>query len=754
MIRHFVFLLFFTSSLLSLAQTREVDSLKSLLKKDIQDTTRRAVLMALSEKAPDNEWPGYNELLMTLCKNKLNTLSKNDPNRKRYLIALAYGHNNLAYLTQNNGNYAEGIKNSLHALQLQKEADDKPGMANSSANLGALYQRSNELIKALEYHEMSLKLHQEINNPIGVISCYNHIGSIMKHQGNLAKAISYYEKSLRISTENKDEKGIATSLYNIALMYLADGDIEKASNYAFKSLEHLDEKKNKEGLGFTYNIIGGIFLERKDYNKALEYFEKSLALRILIGDKRSIGMSYKSIGGCYMRMGNSEKAMEYFNKSLTTNTEIGDEEGIASNLLSIGDIQAQKKQNKQAFDSYLKALKLSQETGYTNLIKDAAFKLHQITKSMGDYKNSLTYHQLFVEIKDKINSEDNKKALLQSEFRLEYEKKEQALKLEQEKKDAIVEQATLRKQSELEKQKAITYSFMAGSVLLIALVFLVFRNLRQSKIANRIISEQKQEVELQKTIIEEKQKEVMDSINYAKRIQYTLLAHNEFLNANIPNHFIYFNPKDIVSGDFYWATKKGNKFYLAVCDSTGHGVPGAFMSLLNIGFLTEAINEKGIEQPNAIFNFVRQRLIDNISKEGQKDGFDGILICIETTSNSVPKVSYAAANNKPVLIHNGELTELPNDRMPVGMGERKNDFNLYTIDVQLNDSLYLYTDGYADQFGGEKGKKFKYKTLNELIIANTSKPLADQCTTLRTTFENWKGNLEQVDDVCIIGIRF
>lgn len=274
-----------------------------------------------------------------------------------------------------------------------------------------------------------------------------------------------------------------------------------------------------------------------------------------------------------------------------------------------------------------------------------------------------------------------------------------------------------------------------------------------------IVEERTQEVVEQKNLIEEKQREIIDSINYAKRIQYTLLAHEDFLKENIPNHFVYFNPKDIVSGDYYWASKRGNKFYLAVCDSTGHGVPGAFMSLLNIGFLTEAINEKGLEAPNEVLEFVRQRLIDNISKEGQKDGFDGILLCIEqnvtlsVVEGLSAKITYAAANNAPILISNGEMMDLECDRMPVGKGERTNKFQLFTIDYKHGDTLYLYTDGYADQFGGPRGKKFMYKKLNQYLQEISSQPLAEQKEKLKGEFDSWKGDLEQVDDVCIIGVR-
>jgi serine phosphatase RsbU (regulator of sigma subunit) len=279
--------------------------------------------------------------------------------------------------------------------------------------------------------------------------------------------------------------------------------------------------------------------------------------------------------------------------------------------------------------------------------------------------------------------------------------------------------------------------------LVLLLALFIYRGLKQKQKANFVITGQKH-------LLEEKHKEITDSINYAKRIQYSLLAHADFLKANLLEHFVYFNPKDIVSGDFYYATKKHDKFYLAVCDSTGHGVPGAFMSLLNIGFLSEAINEKGIEKPNEVFNFVRQRLIDNISKEGQKDGFDGILICIDQKNG---QVTYSAANNAPILILNGDLVQLEYDRMPVGMGERKEDFKLYELSYSKGDTIYLHTDGYADQFGGARGKKFMYKKLNELILSNSSKPLKDQKDVLKDSFENWKGDLEQVDDVCMIGIK-
>ena len=260
-----------------------------------------------------------------------------------------------------------------------------------------------------------------------------------------------------------------------------------------------------------------------------------------------------------------------------------------------------------------------------------------------------------------------------------------------------------------------------------------------------------------RALVLEKNKEMTDSINYAKIIQNTLLAQKETLIQHLPEHFVLFAPKDIVSGDFYWATEQNDKFYLAVCDSTGHGVPGAFMSLLNMGFLSEAIKEKNISEPGEIFNYVRERLIHSISKAGQQDGMDGILLCIESPSplerDGRVGITYSAANNEPILISKNKILELPKDKMPVGKGEKIDSFKTHTVTANKGDTLYLYTDGYADQFGGPKGKKFKYKPLNELLISLSQVPMETQKEKLALVLEDWKGNLEQVDDILIVGIK-
>ncbi len=273
------------------------------------------------------------------------------------------------------------------------------------------------------------------------------------------------------------------------------------------------------------------------------------------------------------------------------------------------------------------------------------------------------------------------------------------------------------------------------------------------------VKERTEEVMKQKDLLEEKQKEIVDSIHYARRIQTTILPGNEYLAKNLPDFFVLFKPQSIVSGDFYWATRVvkkvedkvvGERFYLAVCDSTGHGVPGAFMSILNISFLNEAINEKQIEAPNEILDYVRKRLIKNLSHEGGQDGMDGTVICFDKMKNTI---TYASAHNAPIMVRDKNIIELKADKMPIGKGIKTEPFTLHEIDAKKSDTIYFYTDGFADQFGGPKGKKFKYKTLNTLLLENSELPLNQQAEMLLNAFTDWKGQLEQIDDVCVFAVR-
>ncbi len=576
-----------------------------------------------------------------------------------------------------------------------------------------------------------------------LLSAYNNEGFVMMNAGDYKKAMVFFNKIIKLHGKIGYEAVLSSVYNNIAGIEISEGNTEAAFKFFEKCLEVSVKVNDKYYMGKATANIAKAYEVRSEHKKAMEYSLKAEKIYTELGDKSGLSLVYNNLGRLHRLIGDKNLELDYYLKAYNINKEIGEKRGQSYNASNISIYYNQKNDIDQAYKYGLEGYKLALEVGYPQLIKDQAHWMYELDTKKKDWKSALDHYLEYATMKDSLNTIENSKAALEQQVQFEYDKQKA---IDQ---TAHVKELEVAGEKE-KKQRVISLSVAFGLLLVIIFSVIISNRLRLTNKQKQIIEKQKLEVDAKNEIIEEKQKEIIDSINYAKRIQYSLLAHAEFLKQNLPDHFTFFKPKDIVSGDFYWATKHNGKFYLAVCDSTGHGVPGAFMSLLNIGFLSEAINEKNIELPNEVFDYVRMKLTATISREGQKDGFDGILVCFDPNKNLI---TYAAANNVPVLIQDGEIKQQPNDRMPVGVGERKENFTLHTIDAKQGDILYLYTDGYADQFGGPKGKKFKYKQLNELLLAQHTKPLEEQSQELITHFNSWKGELEQVDDVCVVGIR-
>jgi serine phosphatase RsbU (regulator of sigma subunit) len=259
-------------------------------------------------------------------------------------------------------------------------------------------------------------------------------------------------------------------------------------------------------------------------------------------------------------------------------------------------------------------------------------------------------------------------------------------------------------------------------------------------------------VESQKELLEEKNKEITDSINYAKRIQEAILPSRYSLAENLKNGFVLFKPKDIVSGDFYWLEKVDGNLFFAAADCTGHGVPGAMVSVICSNALSKALLEENIRIPSKLLDRTRELVIQKFEKSGEevKDGMD-ISICAMDYEKK--KLQWAGANNPLWILRNGEILEIKADKQPVGKSPSQQPFTNHIIDLFDGDTIYIFTDGYQDQFGGPKGKKYKATQLKELLIANGNHTLEKQRELIFYEFEKWKGELEQVDDVCVIGVR-
>jgi serine phosphatase RsbU (regulator of sigma subunit) len=581
----------------------------------------------------------------------------------------------------------------------------------------------------------------------------NLMGSYFQVKGDYVKAIDYYQKSLQLGESKKINEAVLVALGNIGAIYISLNQDKKALEYQLRSLAIAKKINNINKLASIYNNLSLLYTRFHENEKALEYGNKSLEIYKTMDDANGICSAYGNIGNAYMALNNLDEALKNYIKTNELSISVGNPYEECTSSMDIGEIYFKKKNYKMALPYYLKTEKLALEIEDYPILKAVYKDLSAFYKVTNQPKKALEAHEKLMAVTETLYESNSKDELHKKEIEFEFNKRSVRDSIKNAQGNLLKDEKIKANKAQIEKDRLFKIALTVGFILVFVFGIVIFNRFRIIRKQKDIIEIKNKQTEEQKTIIENKNKEITDSINYAKRIQYTLLAHAGFLAAQLgkDNYFTLFQPKDIVSGDFYWACEQDNKFFLAVCDSTGHGVPGAFMSLLNIGFLSEAINEKLIFQPNEILNYARERLINSISKEEQKDGFDGVILCIDKISN---KITYASANNSPVIVRKDEIIELPKDKMPVGKGERLEPFKLNEIQIQKGDTLYLYTDGYADQFGGPKGKKYKYKQLNEQLLAVSSLQLADQSKALIQNFENWKGNLEQVDDVCLIGIRF
>ncbi|MDP2387853.1 MAG: tetratricopeptide repeat protein [Bacteroidota bacterium] len=712
--------------------SQSLDSLKLALKSAKHDTIRCNILNELSETAPDEEWPKFNAELKVLCEKHLKGVDpdkeKYSPEERFYLRHLASALNNEGFLADQHGQTEKTLELYKKSLKIRENLKEKRAIANSLNNLGNVYEDLGDIPKALEYLHKSMKLQEETKDRRGQSYSLNNLATIYGDLGDKNKALEYYQKALQIQEEIKDKLGAAYSLSNIGYFYNKAGEIDKALEYYLRSLKIKEEIDDKYGIAYSYNNIGIIYKEKGDLKTALEYYNKSLMLREEIGEKNGIAAVLNH---------------------------------IAEIKLKMGEIAEAKKLGEQS-------LKLSKEVGYPDEIQDISKNLCEIYLKDGNYKGAYEMQVLFKLMSDSVNNENTKKASIQKSFQYEYDKKVAADSVK------VAEEHKLF-DAQIKQERTQRTALYVGIGLIGIFSLFMYNRFRVTRKQKNIIESQKAEVdkqreladsrriiaEEQRHVIQEKQKEILDSIHYASRIQKALLTSEEYISKHFPaEYFIFYQPKDIVSGDFYWALNHHNKFFIATSDCTGHGVPGAFMSLLNINFLNENVIERRIENPALILDEQKKSIIKALNPKGNensKDGMDSVL-CSYDLKNM--KLNFAAANNPLWLVRpsagsgTAELIEYKADKMAVGKGEENaKDFTLQTIDLQKGDIIYTFTDGYADQFGGPKGKKFLYKQFHSILLENHHLPMNEQKGILEKRINEWMGETEQIDDLLVIGVR-
>ncbi len=622
-------------------------------------------------------------------------------------------------------------------------------------NVGYVADEQGDLKLAIASYKQSAEICREINDKTGLAKALNNIGSIYKDIGDVADAMDFFHQSLKIREEIKDEKGMAVCINNIGFIFFTQKDYIKALKYYHSGLNLLLKINNKQLAAISYNNIGLIYLDQKKYSYALMYFQKARKIQIEMEDFFNLAQSTSNLASTYHQQNNDVLALKFHEENLLLEQELNFKRGIAVTLGHIAEIYLKNGKTKEALEKAKNSFEIFQEIGMPDFISSSSSLLSKIYEKQGNYKDAFAMHVLHKKMSDSLSNSENKKTSMQKELQYEYEKKVAAdsLKIEVNRKITEVK---------FKQEKTQRYALYGGVFVLICVAVFIFNRLQVTKKQNLIIENQKMEVELkneeithQKELVDEKQKEIIDSINYAKRIQQAVLTNEDVWDKVSKEHFILFKPKDIVSGDFYWAYNTPNsRSIFALADCTGHGVPGGFMSMLGNSFLNEIVVENKIFKADQILNKLRAKIINALEQKGgtqQKDGMD-ISLCVWNKLDNT--VEFAGANNPLWLMRGRELQEHKADKMPIGLYlDEEKPFTSVTIQLQAGDIIYLSTDGYADQFGGPKGKKLKYKPLIEALIKNSQLDMTAQKANLEFAFNDWKASHEQVDDVSIIGIR-
>lgn len=721
-----------------------IDSLKNIIKTSEYDTLVCHAYASWGSNIygtkPDSAillW----ETAIELAKKNI-PIEKNQLVKNRFIYSIAQCSNNLGVVAMQQGRMKDAEKYLFLAYKNNIAIDDKISVANVLNSLGYFYGNTGQIKKSINFHNRSLKLFKSVNDKDAVAAVLTNLAFRYDQIGQIEKSLKVNYEALKIKEEIGDHpKSIAYSINNIASIYNKQGDHKKALEFFNKSLEYRLKIADNADIADTYLNIGKIYNDRKQYKIALEYFSKSTKLYREVNNKSGLATSFLNIGGAYSFLNEDKKGLDYCFMALEIAQSI-ENKSIEGNILSsISRVYFKMNNYKEAANYAEEALKISKSLRVPKLIEESSSILSRIYEEEGNYKKAFEMRNLEIEMHDSLNNQNTQKAAAQQQAQYEYEKQKTI-------DDAAYDKQIALGQEKQKKQRVITISIGIGLGLVVIFLLFVFNRLHVTR-------KQKIVIEKQRDIVEEAHKEITDSINYAERIQRSFLATSDLLDQNLNEYFVFFQPKDVVSGDFYWAGKlANNQFAMVNADSTGHGVPGAIMSILNISSIEKAIDQKLIK-PAEIFNHTRDTIIERLSKdgskEGGKDGMDATIISFDFDNN---KFSYTAAHNPIWIIRAGNLIEIKPEKMPIGKHENDNiPFVGGEFVTQKGDVIYTITDGFHDQFGGEKGKKFKVKPFKDYLISIAHLPMQEQKERLTDTFNSWKGDEEQVDDVCVIGVR-
>ncbi len=651
------------------------------------------------------------------------------------------------------------------ALRLDRELGDSSAVANVLTNMGIAHKDKGDLDSALMRYQEALRYQRGMGEVEDLPSLFNNMGNAHRLLGRYPKALKLYHKGLRVidSLDEKDEADASMIQGNIGHVHKERGEYEKALEHYRKALSYFEKAEDPSGIASSYLNMGEIFEELGDSSKALEHYREADSLFLKLGDVRKRAIAKYKIADRLKASGELEKAMKLYREVLDSAESIGDQRTIAIARSRIGKVHLERNDYQKALQQGKKGFEAAKGMGSLKWQKSLSGLLYQIHKERGDLAQALAFHEEFFELKDSLMSEERAKKLTRMEMRYKFEKERVQDSLQHAKEQRL-------KEARIEKQEGIIWAVSGGLALVLILLFLLIDRFRVIRKQKELIRSQKEEVDRAYDELREKNGELEDSIQYASRIQGAILTGDQYLQEVLGEHFVMFRPKEVVSGDFYWAFEDGEHSIWIAADCTGHGVPGAFMSIMGNRSFNEVIVEQGERDPATILEKVREDIIEALEQSDEKGTMDGMDAALCVLEKKKQRLHFAGAHNSLYLVqkvdkgvpYNGpgmeeggyRLIEVKGDRTPIGRGSGPgSSFNTVTLELEGGESLYTFSDGFPDQFGGAKGKKYRHKPFKRLLLSIQDKGMKEQKEALEREFERWKGDREQVDDVLVIGVR-
>ncbi|MCC7302582.1 MAG: tetratricopeptide repeat protein [Bacteroidia bacterium] len=627
---------------------------------------------------------------------------------------------------------------STNALRLAKETGLELYIASAENNQGLFNYYKGNYQAAIDYLSRSLKRNSALGRHKQIANNFLNLGLVYERMGSQSLALDHYLKALKIREDLKDSVGIAWCYNNVGAIHFNMRNYDLSLRDYHKSLKVFERIWYDDGIGWVNNNIGSVYLIKGMPDSAIPFFEKGLEIYRALGRKSTIAECYSFLGDAYLLKREFGKAEEYLRSALDLALEVGADATVSSAYSLYARYHRLKRDFQLALESSRKALVMAKNIGSVELIRSGYEDLSGIFSDMGRPDSAYYYSQKYIQLQDSIFSERALRQINEMSALYDTEKKQQEIEM---------------LHMESGRQALVNAALGVGAFLMLMVIILGIRSFRQKNKSNKQLQEQNM-------IIAEKNKNITDSITYSKRIQESILPLEEEMARLFPSYFVLNLPKDIVSGDFYWIAEKDEKKIVCVADCTGHGVPGALMSMLGNNLLNQIVMERGVTYPSDILQYLDMGITSALKQTdaglSQYDGIDCSLVVAERGGD---KVLFAGAVRPLIVFREGKMEEYRSGKVSLGgkPGLLKQ-FPTLSIDLKGVTELFMFSDGYADQFGGDAktgkaGKKMMVKNFKLLLERIHTMSLTEQKNELLHFLHTWKREYEQVDDILVIGLK-